>query len=1323
MTSRRIPRIWLVRASVGSLALVFGLFGVSWWVVPAMISREIASRLGADAEFHGWWVDGRSAGVTGLVLREAGAGAPVFATADRVTTDLNLAMILRGRFTPTRMTVTRPKVLVRFGPGGEPLTKLRPVQQGGTFPVVIVETAQLTLAQTGRPAMVIENLLGRFGTDGRGLTFAARANDRDWGLLEATGGFSSDFTAGMLVLKTGSAGLSVTPEKVLAIPFVPSQVWENVAPTGDVDVRLTIETSEKAGNAPHVQTEISLRRASVVSPTLGLTATRTTGKVFVDGALVTLTGLSGRAVDGRVTARGGLDFGRSPAVIDVTLGLESIDVTKAPPAWNLGALGVTGRLSGEARVHATMSPDGVDLSGSSGKAVVTGGTIQGIPVKSLTLIMNAKGGELRYDSTKDASSNAVSPPDPKALMAELLVALQAPDAADQKKPAFQLPKSISTRLELEDVEIAQVVAKAEYLLGFPFPLPVTGKLAMKADATIPLGRLQHLNEYAFHGDLTLTGASIFRVDVGRLSARVDLDGGVLNLTKLRGQLVDSPRGGPDNPPPPTTADVPSDGPIPPGAFRGELHAELDPPGKLSARLEGIDLPLGEIAAPALPRPTPVSGLATFKFDARADLKSATNPDAWAVNGSALSRRIRYGDATLDEVSTAFELMNGRLDVAELTAKLAGRPLTARVKVALKAPYEMTGKLDVSGWDLSRALAWRPGALASYFGGSLTAKAEARGTLAPRAIETEGRGRVDRLKTGPLALGDVPFSWTTKGKDVAVTVTDARPLGGRLDAEATIPLDPGRPFTGSAKLENIDVAAVSVQGLALSGKASGRVDVSVPSDVTALAATVRLTSSDLTVQGVPAEHVLATVKARRGTIDYDLSAQSLGGTVRLKGEVPFGAAPVRPETNGSVQAVNFSVERLLKARGFIGPAAHVSGRGAIDANLRAVLSGEAAGLYARGVAEFRDLHIGAASAPGKIRGEVAVSPKAWRVEPLSGDLLGGSLSGFVWGTPAVENGIRGPTGFDLKLEHTPLKSLLALTPGLPAEADGAGALHIAGTLAESVHANVEYVVPRAHVSGFPLVELRIPCEIVVPPGGSGTVRIRRWTARLAGGRIRGDASFRFGADRSFKTDLILSDIDLETIARSRSKSSRSTTGRISGKVTLAGSDSANPHGYRGNLDLDLDDASLVNMPVFREIDKFLGSARGGLFEHGDLIGTVSNRQINLDPLTLEGRLAQLHITGTVGFDGQLNLAALISTNQVIPQTGQALLALIPGLGSGARNDEATLKVANYLSNKLLKFRITGTADNPSVSLDPSLLVAGPAVGFFAGVLKLPLGFVK
>ncbi|MCA1684609.1 MAG: AsmA-like C-terminal region-containing protein [Planctomycetia bacterium] len=162
-------------------------------------------------------------------------------------------------------------------------------------------------------------------------------------------------------------------------------------------------------------------------------------------------------------------------------------------------------------------------------------------------------------------------------------------------------------------------------------------------------------------------------------------------------------------------------------------------------------------------------------------------------------------------------------------------------------------------------------------------------------------------------------------------------------------------------------------------------------------------------------------------------------------------------------------------------------------------------------------------------------------------------------------------------------------------------------------------------------------------------------------------------------------------------------------------------YRGRVNLTLDDASLVALPVFRELDKFLGSAGGGLFEQGDLNGSIVNRQVVIESATLMGRLAQLHVSGTVGFDGQLNLEVLVNTNQVIPQAGSALASVIPGMGG--RNSQATLGVSNYLSNRLLKFRVTGTLKSPSVNLDPGVAVAGSAVGFFSGVLKLPMGLVK
>jgi translocation and assembly module TamB len=86
--------------------------------------------------------------------------------------------------------------------------------------------------------------------------------------------------------------------------------------------------------------------------------------------------------------------------------------------------------------------------------------------------------------------------------------------------------------------------------------------------------------------------------------------------------------------------------------------------------------------------------------------------------------------------------------------------------------------------------------------------------------------------------------------------------------------------------------------------------------------------------------------------------------------------------------------------------------------------------------------------------------------------------------------------------------------------------------------------------------------------------------------------------------------------------------------------------------------------------------------------------------------------------------LINTSQIIPQTGQALVILIPGLREvvGLRR-LATARIATFLSNRLLKLRVTGTIQNPSVAIDPTISVPETAVGFFGQVLKLPLELLR
>lgn len=1332
----RSPRKLLKWLAIGAALLVVLVLAVRSWVVPALIVGRIEAMTGGKATIRGWWLNGGSAGVVGLkVFDGRTANAPVWAEADRVRTDLSLARVLRAAFAPRRVWLERPKLVIRLDRKGDSLTRFGAGGRSGRLPIVVANEATVTIRQEGRPEFVVDGVTARLAPDGGQLSLAVRSNQAEWGPFEALGRFDSEFHSGRFEFKT-LRGILANPEKARAIPFVPSAVWDNVAPSGMVDVRLSVDLDRAKAAAFTVHTEILMKGTTVASRTLDLSASDSTGRVVVDGSVVRLESVSGRAIDGRVTADGSLDFSRTPPKFDLRLGLTNLNVADTPKSWQLDEAGVTGHLTGKVHLLALLDPKGADLSGSSGDAVVEKGEIQGIPFKSLRLQMSAQGADLRYDAGGGKASNGR----PAPWLVAALVALQAPESSkaqgQPRPPVVQLPKSISTHLELEDVDLGQLIRRAEFLVGYPFPLPIAGRLSLKADATIPLGRLKSLKEYAFHGDLTLKRASAYRVDLGTMTARIDLADGLLVLKDLRGRLVDHPDGGPDNPPEEAEAEVaiPVSGPLPPGGFRGDLRAALAPAGALTAAFEGVDLPLGELGAPFLPRPTPLSGLATMRVNASGDLNHATDPASWTVTGTGRSRRIRSLGATLDALALTFGLKAGRLDVPELTARLGDRPLSARVNLDVKPPHAFRGSIDVAGWSLAEVLAWMPQApKPAPIAGAVSARAEASGTLLPFALQTRGDGRLDAFRAGFVTLGAVPFQWTTRGDSVALRVTDARPFDGGLTASATIPLSAGRPIRGQAEITAIDTAKLSAAipggGLALTGRAGGKVSFSIPAKAQAVDATVTLSAPDLTVQGLPAREARATVKAHKGSIGYEVTADSLGGKVSLKGSIPLAdAAKAAPVTTGEARVVGFELAPLWQALGMSGALAKLSGRGALDANVRAVLGGRASGMASHGIVVLRDLKWGPTVSLGGLRGELASTPGVWRVDPIQGELLGGSARGFLWvsgaGGPKT-NALR-QVGFDLRIERTPLSSLAALLPfGVP-DVEGAATLELAGTMGETGQATVDLLVSRGKLAGLPIADLKLPAKVTLTAegNGSGVVHIREGTAQVAGGRVRGGATLRFGQDRAFETDLTMTGVDLETVARIASEAHRPATGKINGRITVHGPDRAQSRGYRGKIVLDLDDASLVALPVFREINRLLGTAGGGLFEDGDLTGTISNRQVVVDRLTLEGRAAQLHASGTVGFDGQVNLEVLVNTNQIIGQTGQALVGAIPGLGGVlGRDRESRLRVANYLSNRLLKLRVSGTLRNPSVAADPAIVVAETAVGFFAGVLKLPLGLVK
>lgn len=1298
----RISRKGVVRVGVGLVAATTLGLVVGWlWVVPMVVAAEVAKSYGGRVVVGPISFGGNGIGVGAITLHEGPEGdSPVWARAAAIRTDLTLGGLLKGRFRPSVVTVDSPKITYRFDRDGTPLTKI-PVKSTGkqeALPRLRVVDAEVTLAQEGRPPMVVDHIGGTF-EDGK---LDARAESSSWGTATAAGAIAPTADVGELTLSVPSA--NVDPKLLSSLPFVPIETWEQVRPTGPAGAQVRLSWGKQG---VRVVTDVDLKGTAVELSTLNLLIQGATGHVRVDGAKVTLADNAGTTMRGRLKVDGTLDFGAKPARIELAVGLAGLDVSLAPKSWQIDEAGITGRLTGSAQLKVALDDDGTDLTGTTGRAEVTGATVQGIPAKTLRLDLSADGASPRY---------RVTPTSWRGLAALGLVALQDPAPRPERRKGIVLPQSITTELELAEVDVVTILRRAE-ALGVKVPVAVTGSLSLRARATIPLGTLTGVKGYGFEGEMSLAGASLDGVGLGRLASTVKLADGVLELTNLRGRLGDLP---------PSAAPTPEAGPLPPGGFRGDLRAEVAPAGRLHADFGGLGLPVGSLVGRYLPPGSPaILGLVDLQVRADGDAQRLGEAAAWTVGGSLKSGHLAYGGFAFEALSSRFALENERLDLPDLAATLKGNPFRARLGLGLAAPFAFDASTDLDRWDLTEGLAMIPGASAAPVTGRLTTTAGARGTLSPLHWETTGKGRVDDLRAEKIPLGNVPFDWETQADRIRLTVLDARPFGGRLKGVATLPTRPGQGLAASAELSDIDTSKLGEAfpsfHAALTGTAGGTASLSLPGKAGggfgAPTGSIRLQAPGLRVDGVPAEGLVAVVSARDGALAVDAYVRGFGGTFKLDGHGPMvdGGALV-----GTVQGLRFDLDKLWGPLGVTGAAARLGGRGAVVANLRADYPGT--NLRAQGVAEVRELRLGALRGIGNLKADIALSKAGWRLEPLTGDLFGGSARGMASGDFAVKGGPAPRRGFELDIERADLPRALAMVPSLARQVQGAGRLKLAGRLEEGFHAEGEIDVGRATLFGLPMSELRAPLVVdFAPTDGKGTLQVRRWAARLAGGSLRGDAAFRFGLDRSFYGEIRLRDLDLSALVRRLAVAQRPATGQLSGAIDFAGPDPADPKRIKGHISLDLNNASVGDLPVFRQIDKFLGAARGGLFEDGDLRAIFDRGRVEIQELTLAGRAVQVHATGSVGFDGRLDLAVLVNTNQIIAESGQALLGIIPGLPTDGR--PGTAAVGNFLSNRLLKFKVGGTISNPSVNIDPGVAVSTAAVGFFGGILKLPLGLLR
>ena len=289
---------------------IVGVVAVVWFVViPAMIVAEIRKHHDGYVTISGWWVGRSSAGVTGLTLHESSSpSSPVWATSDRLTTDLSIGSLVQGRLNPGRISILAPRIVCRIGEDGQ-LTTGMPFKQssGGPTPALIVELGRLTLVQTGRPEMVIESLNGRLDPDQNGSQFRIRSGDARWGNPVVDGRFGPAFQS--VQLRLTADPLPADRAKTARIPIVSKKVWDHFVPTGPVRVIVDYERPHGWSGPSVVKTVLDFERTSIDLPQLRLDADDAVGRMIYQNGVVQLDQMRGAIAGGQVALAERWTFG------------------------------------------------------------------------------------------------------------------------------------------------------------------------------------------------------------------------------------------------------------------------------------------------------------------------------------------------------------------------------------------------------------------------------------------------------------------------------------------------------------------------------------------------------------------------------------------------------------------------------------------------------------------------------------------------------------------------------------------------------------------------------------------------------------------------------------------------------------------------------------------------------------------------------------------------------------------------------------------------------------------------------------------------------
>jgi hypothetical protein len=786
------------------------------------VAREVSTRLaavyGSNVQVEKVEVGLGTVSLSGVELFEEqtpGAAPIAWLKVTKLTTDLSLLDLLRGEDMPRHVTLTGVTVLLRFGKGGELLTRLpASITSKAAGPAGLPALPEEIIVQDG---IIIIRKEGAADLSAHQLNVSCT----DWkdrlhltGTVEVAGGsLTVDGNlakgSGLTTVQLKTDGKMHATQSILdSLPFVPAAVCNEIQLKGaEASAGLAVQWNPSKKEF-HYELDLAIDHSSFNLPELGLPARNVTVKARAEDSVVRLAEVTGEAFGGTFRAEGTLDF-RAGARISVNkIDLAGLDVADLPREWNIPDVMrravAKGKLFGTAALElsiATAEPrlHAVTLAALAGPstAVASGWfsapALLAIPSGTQIETKSQGKGQIRDPAGKSepiefdwqlapreprtpkgaaaaefhADGPELDPTDAEThhLLAVLLMGQTMLIQQEPKEKPKGLPNYTDLDLKLKNVNLAQIVKN----LGLKLPVDVGGRVSVQVKVSLPLAKVDDFKAYKVVGSMQTEHLALAGVNVGEVRADFDYSDGTLNVKSLEGRF----------PAPPGSPRAAA------GIIAGSGRAQLVPAGALHADLRIENLPINNLGNLGIDK---VQGTISGKLSLRANLdKNLDGVAALEGEGSIDGEQFKIAGVELTKLATTFQLKDGVLQLPDTRAFLYGGQIMGSATLPINS--ERAGKVDfdIRGLDVARlGKGLRlPFQVAGNVEGSLTGSIPAGKT----AIASRALLHLD-IKAPSLRVHDIPAERLHGDLEYRSGVLDykleGQTLGGTFELEGQIP---------------------------------------------------------------------------------------------------------------------------------------------------------------------------------------------------------------------------------------------------------------------------------------------------------------------------------------------------------------------------------------------------------------------------------------------------------------------------------------------------------------------------------------------------------